>query len=186
MTTSNVGLIVSLSLVVLGLNWAMAQTSKKEPTGGTFTADDYIEIQQLYHRYGWAIDGTDVGADTPGARPATVAEKAVAAGQAWADCFTPDGVFEWAGRRYEGREELAQFVTDVYARSKGTVRHWYVNLVITPTPEGARGKVYVLAGSASDEGPPRISTAAIYWNDVLVKTPEGWRFKRRTPVYRLS
>ena len=41
MTTSKVGLTVSLSLAVLGLSWAVAQTSKKEPTGGTFTADYY-------------------------------------------------------------------------------------------------------------------------------------------------
>ena len=52
MTTSKVGLTVSLSLAVLGLSWAVAQTSKKEPTGGTFTADYYIDILQLYQRYG--------------------------------------------------------------------------------------------------------------------------------------
>ncbi len=182
MTTSNVGLFVSLSLAVLGLSWAVAQTSTKEPTGGTFTADDYIEIQQLYHRYGWTLDGTDTGTEASGARPATVSEKALAAGKAWADCFTPDGVFEWDGRTYAGSEALAQFATDTYTRSEGTTRHWYTNLVITPTPEGARGQVYVLAGSDRDEGPPQISIAAMYWNDVLVKTSEGWRFKQRTPV----
>lgn len=182
MTKSNVGLFVSLSLVVLSLSWAMAQTSTKEPSGRTFTAADYIEIQQLYYRYGWTLDGTDTGTEASDARPATVSEKALAAGKAWADCFTPDGVFEWDGHTYAGSEALAQFATDTYTRSTGTTRHWYTNLVITPTPDGARGQVYVLAGSDSADGPPQISIAAMYRNDVLVKTPDGWRFKQRTPV----
>ena len=182
MTTSKVGLFVSLSIALLSLSWAVVQTSTKVPAEGHFTAEDYIEIQQLYHRYGWAIDGTGTVSGAPGAAPATVEEKAAAAGEAWADCFTPDGVFEWDGSTYAGRDELAQFAANVYTRSAGTVRHWYTNLVITPTQEGARGQVYVLAGSDDDEGPPQFSIAGMYWNDVIVKTPEGWRFRHRTPV----
>lgn len=152
--------ILSLSLAVLGLSWAVAQTSKRETIKGNFTAADYIEIQQLYHRYGWALD--------------TVLDE----GKTWAECWTPDGVFDLEGVKYSGRKALAQFASDVHARTKGNNRHWYLNLVITPTPEGADGQVYVLTGPLG----PMTNAGWIYGNDVIVKTAEGWRFKHRKPA----
>ena len=90
--------------------------------------------------------------------------------------------FEWDGQAHKGREALARFAAETYANSDGQTRHWYTNLVITPTPDGAHGRVYVLAGRDDDDGPPRLSIAAMYWNDVIVKTADGWRFKHRSAV----
>ncbi|HLW76642.1 MAG TPA: nuclear transport factor 2 family protein, partial [Bryobacteraceae bacterium] len=56
-------------------------------------------------------------------------------------------------------------------------RHWNTNLVITPTAEGASGTVYLFLMDVSAK-PPAIQTAARY-EDQLVKTADGWRFKHR-------
>jgi len=61
--------------------------------------------------------------------------------------------------------------------SRGGSRHFNANLVITPTPEGAKGSVYLLLFNARNI-PATIVETAIY-DDTLVKTPQGWKFKRR-------
>jgi hypothetical protein len=136
---------VLLSLVAGGA-WTYAQS------GGTLalTAQDYIDIQQLYGRYNWAIDAGDV--------------------EGYVALYTPDGSFN----TFNGADGLRTFMKN---RQGGTRRHWNSNLVITPSPEGASGKVYL---ALVDVGlkPPAISSAARY-EDRLVKTAGGWRFKKR-------
>jgi SnoaL-like domain len=61
--------------------------------------------------------------------------------------------------------------------SRGATRHFNANLVITPTPEGAKGSVYLLLFNVRNI-PTTIVETAIY-NDTLVKTPQGWRSKKR-------
>ena len=50
-------------------------------------------------------------------------------------------------------------------------------LDITATPEGAKGSVYLLIVNVGVQ-PPAIISASKY-DDTLVKTPQGWRFKKR-------
>ena len=140
------GYIVSvlLSLVVGGAAWTYAQSS-----GGALTTQDYVDIQQLYARYNWAIDAGDV--------------------EGYVALFTPDGSFN----TFNGADGLRTFMN----RPAGTRRHWNTNLVITPSPGGASGKVYLMLVDAGAK-PPAISTAARY-DDQLVKTAGGWRFKKR-------
>lgn len=128
-----------------GAAWSFAQGS-----GGQLTAQDYVEIQQLYARYNWAIDAGDV--------------------EGYVALYTPDGQFN----TFSGAEGLRTFMKN---RQGGTRRHWNSNLVITPSPDGAAGKVYLLLVDVGQK-PPAISSAARY-ADVLVKTASGWRFKRR-------
>src|SRR6266478_4915298 len=59
------------------------QSSKK------LTAEDYVEIQQMYTRYHWGADSRD--------------------GKLWASVFTPDGAFITGSSRIVGREKLAEF-----------------------------------------------------------------------------
>lgn len=129
---------------------ANAWTHAQKASGGSLTAQDYAEISQLYSRYNWAIDGGD------------------AAG--YADTFTPDGVFN----TFTGRDALVKFATDYTGRHR---RHWNSNLVITPTADGAAGKVYLLLVDVSAK-PPAIANAVQY-EDILVKTASGWKFKQR-------
>lgn len=118
------------------------------------TADDYIEIQQLYAQYNMAIDSGDA--------------------EGYAATFTPDGVFN----TFNGHDALVGFIHRWRETMKGgNMRHWNTNLAITGTPEGASGAVYLLLVDISVK-PPAITTAAKY-EDQLVKTPQGWRFKKR-------
>jgi len=118
-------------------------------------ADDYVEIQQLYARYNVAIDSGD--------------------GEGWAATFIPEGVFN----TFNGHDALVGFIKTWRERMNGgNMRHWNSNLVITPAPGGATGTVYLLLVNVGVR-PPVIAQAATY-QDELVKTAQGWRFKKRT------
>jgi len=120
----------------------------------TLTTQDYIDIQQLYAKYNEAIDSGD--------------------GEAYAATFTPDGVFN----TFKGKDQLVGFIEQWKTKMNGlTRRHWNNNLIITPTAEGATGSTYLLLIDVAAR-PPVIGSAARY-SDVLVKTPQGWRFKQR-------
>ena len=141
--------IAVLALLIGGLTWAVAQTSKR-----SFTAEDYVEIQQLYARYNNAIDSGDA--------------------EGYAATFTPDGVFN----TFNGHDALVGFIHNWREKMGGANRrHWNTNLLINSAPEGASGSVYLLLVDVSVR-PPVIAAAAKY-DDQLVKTPQGWRFKKR-------
>jgi SnoaL-like domain len=55
-----------------------------------------------------------------------------------------------------------------------------VNHVIEPDPGGAIGKVYLIAIGLDGE-PGKVEAQGRY-EDVYVKTPQGWRFKSRLHV----
>ena len=56
-------------------------------------------------------------------------------------------------------------------------RHWNSNLRIIPSGEGANGTVMLMLLDVGTK-PPAIASTGMY-TDVLVKTPNGWRFKNR-------
>src|SRR5215470_3271122 len=124
------------------------------------TADDYIEIQQLYANYAQALDRGE--------------------GERFASTFVLDGEFTGGrgpGRGGEVRSPIKGKDALLQMGSRGGSRHFNANLVITPTPEGAKGSVYLLLFNARNI-PATIVETAIY-EDTLVKTPQGWRFKKR-------
>lgn len=145
-------------------NSALAQgdglaTAKGVP-GPKVSTDDYIEILQLYNRYCHTLD--------------------MGTGDAFAACFTPDG--EFTGGRPPGK------ATDDRTPRKGTAaltqmgstsgtRHFITNLLITKTPEGAKGSCYLLLYSARTV-PDSWVEVSVY-DDTLVKTADGWKFKKR-------
>jgi hypothetical protein len=141
------------------------------PKPMTLTAMDYIEIEQLVAMYSRALD--------------TCANN----GYDYADLYTPDGVFAPTingkpGPRFEGRDRLAEASGGgkLGCRNVGWieqgVRHLYPNHVITPTPTGAVGIVDMLMIGVG--GDPNKIEYDGYYDDVYVKTPQGWRFKSRT------
>jgi actinorhodin biosynthesis protein ActVIA len=138
------------------LRFALAALAMAAPAfaqSGSLSTQDYIEIQQLYARYNHAIDSGDA--------------------EAYAGTFTADGVFN----NNNGREALLTFARG-YAKNNGSNRrHWNTNLLITPTPEGANGTVYLFLLDVTAK-PPSIVTTLTY-EDTMVKTPQGWRFKKR-------
>jgi hypothetical protein len=135
-------------MIAGSLSTAFAQQRK-------LSADDYVEIQQLYARYNNAIDSGDA--------------------EGYAATFTPDGVFN----TFNGHDALVGFIKAWREKMGGANRrHWNTNLLITPTAEGASGSVYLFLMDVSTR-PPTVATAAKY-DDQLVKTADGWRFKKRT------
>ena len=141
-----------------------------------FTALDYQEITQLINRYAYGID-------TCGNN-----------GYDYADVFTPDGVFIdknsdagfKAGGRVlaKGREALATLVGGGSRGCKTKLvwtdwSHLMLNHQITPTPQGATGRIYLV--QMGMKGPGTIERHGGY-EDVYVRTASGWRIQSRTHV----
>ena len=165
-------------LMVLGASLATlvavhAQSTKKPMT---LTGTDYAEIERLSAQYSHAID--------------TCADN----GYAYADLYTPDGAFidmwtqsaiDAGGTKWQGREKLREISSGANvtgsacssSRFNGSVSHLILSLVITPTPDGATGNSYMIELGGRD--PNRITRMGNY-EDVYVKTANGWRFKTRT------
>lgn len=149
----------------------------------TLTPMDYIEIRQLVNRYAFTLDtGSNNGYD-------------------YADLFAADGEFM---RPYaKGREQLAALARGPRLGPDNTV-HYIMNHVIEPTPDGAIGKAYLIefnwgiapaqatggTGGGAGTGPANgwdivgrkageLARTGGHYEDVYVKTPVGWRFKKR-------
>jgi hypothetical protein len=144
--------------------------------GAALTAQDYAEITQLINRYAYGID-------TCGGN-----------GFDYANVFTPDGVFIdrnsdagfKAGGRVlaKGRQALAELVGGGARGCKTRLvwtdwSHLMLNHEITASPEGARGRIYLV--QLGMKGPGTIERHGGY-EDVYVKTSEGWRIRSRTHV----
>jgi ketosteroid isomerase-like protein len=126
------------------------------------TPEDYVEIRQLVARYAYAVD---TGADD---------------GNAYAGLFAPDGAFaDRTGRETKGKDALAALARR-NTRGPQAAFHFIVNHVIESSPEGATGKEYLLQLRMGDGERPNGVFGGGHYDDVYVKTPEGWRFKSRT------
>jgi hypothetical protein len=143
---------------------------------GALTALDYQEITQLINRYAYGID--------------TCANN----GYDYANVFTADGRFidrnsdagYAAGGRVlaQGRDALA---TLVGGGSRGCETklvwtdwsHLMLNHEITATADGAAGRVYLV--QLGMNGPGSVARHGGY-EDVYVRTTEGWRIQSRTHV----
>jgi hypothetical protein len=116
------------------------------------TTQDYIDIEQLYATYNHAIDSGD--------------------GEAWAATFTPDGTFN----QFTGHDQLVGFIQAWKEKMNGGARrHWNTNLRIVPSKDGASASVFLMLVDVNTKG---IVATGMY-NDTLMKTSHGWRFKTR-------
>ena len=142
----------------------------------SLTALDYQELQQLVNRYAYGIDTCSNN------------------GYDYADVFTPDGVFidknsdegfKQGGRVLaKGREALATLVGGGSRGCKTKLvwtdwSHIMANMVVTPTPEGATGRIYLI--QLGMKGPGSVERHGGY-EDVYAKTTTGWRIRSRTHV----
>lgn len=154
-----------LGVCMLALVWGVhAQTpvvGKPAASVTGLTPSDYIEIRQLVSRYAYAVD---TGADN---------------GNVYASLFALDGAFaDRMGRETKGREALAALARR-NTRGPQSAFHFVVNHVIEPTSEGAVGKEYLLQLRMGEGERPNDIFGGGHYEDVYVKTPDGWRFKRR-------
>jgi len=152
---------------------ALGQTSRDSQAKPVteLTALDYIEIEQLNRKYAWALDTcSNDGFD-------------------YADLYTPDGTFidGETGNRWQGRERLAE-AAGGNGRGcpfpKMPLSHLILNLVIEPTADGATGKSYlVYPGKNGEFADEKHRGHDGGYQDVYVRTDEGWRFKERVHVF---
>ena len=128
---------------------------------GLSTADR-LEILELVARYNHTMDGRDA--------------------EAWAACFTPDGVFDGGPRlQAEGRAGLVAFMERLIARDIPAL-HWVNNIVIEGAGDAARMTLYLLVIDLRGDA-PRPSHFGVY-HDELTRTAEGWRFRKRRLGHR--
>lgn len=139
---------------------AIAAQARAQGPAQELSVEDVVRIQQLYSRYHWATDG--------------------AHHQAWAHLFTSDGEFEGGAYKARGWEQLTATARKAFGTPVGTTPlHLQTNITFEASAEGARGGSYMLLVVPGEAGkPPTIGTVVIY-EDVLVKTSDGWRFKSR-------
>jgi hypothetical protein len=154
-----------LAIVLASAGFAAAQ--KASPAkAAALSSQDYLDIQQLVGRYAYAMDS---GADN---------------GNAYADLFAADGEFVGPTGSTKGRQGLAELgrsgFVDGHKPANG-VAHFIMNHVIEPAPGGATGKAYVVLVNIGENNKPggEFSNVGGHYEDQYVKTPAGWRFKRR-------
>ena len=163
--------IAAMLVLALMIPSNVIQAGQTTGRPGTLTSQDYIDIQQLVSKYAYAIDEcTNKGYD-------------------YADLYTADGSFSTSRNgkilaRFEGRERLAEAARGGMPDCKGVpwagIVHMLVNHVIEPAAGGATGKVYLVA-IGLDGVPGKVEAQGRY-EDMYVKTTQGWRFKSRVHV----
>jgi hypothetical protein len=116
---------------------------------------DQLAIRELVARYNYAIDE---------GRP-----------EEWVATFVPDGTFEsTALGTHTGADALLTFANGYIAAFTG--RHCTSDFVIDVDGDDARSRCYLIA--VNNAAAPIISATAVY-EDVLRRTPDGWRFVHR-------
>jgi hypothetical protein len=147
------------------------------------TAQDYAEIQQLAVRYAWLLD------------------RCVNGGYDYADLYVADGQFSVAEDFGTTSNEQRQFVTqgrEALARAAGGdgkggcvdpkttlgygLTHIVTNHMIVATKDGAVGKHRLLTVGVC--GYPHLIELQGGYEDVYVKTRDGWRFESRIHVFK--
>jgi hypothetical protein len=154
-------LAVGLALLLSGRASSAQKGDSSAVKPPALTALDYIEIRQLVARYAYAVD---TGANN---------------GYVYAELFAPDGAFlDRNGRATTGREDLAALARR-NTRGLQSAFHFIMNHVIEPSAGGATGKEYLVQLRMGEGERPNEIFGGGHYEDMYVKTSEGWRFKQR-------
>jgi uncharacterized protein (TIGR02246 family) len=129
-------------------------------------ADDQAEITNLYGQYNLASDAGDA--------------------DAYADCFTPDGVLEGL-RVTQGRDTLRAYKTaEMATRAHLYRQHWNGSLHLERVDaDTVRGRCYFMAYNGTPGQPPAMTHCGVY-EDFIVKFDGRWRFKSRHIRYNFA
>ena len=134
------------------------------PVPAALDADDRFEIQQLLHRYAWALDTGDV--------------------DGFVDCFSADAVLVWDSFerpcRWVGQSRLRAFAAAL--RDLPTTagrRHHLSNILLETGPDGVIARSYVTVVWSQEEAPHPITMTGWY-EDELSREGGSWRIVHRT------
>ena len=149
-------IVVVVSIFAAG--WFGAESAR----GATvdLTGRDYAEIERLFGLYNQGSDFRD-------------AEMFVSA-------FSEDGVIIRGNGRVQGQAALRAERAERYQGQTGDNKRRHLNssFVITATSEGAKGRAYWILNDVS--GSEIKTVASGYYDDIYVKTANGWKIKSRT------
>ena len=158
MRTLRVSTVIALVGIGVVIGYFSAQSGVSAASDG-LAAQDYADIQQLYWRYNHGADFRD--------------------SDLFVSAFADDVVFRAGGLELTGKDELTAWRGERDAGETGDNgrRHWNSSYRITPSSEGAEGRVYWLLIDVSSGQPQPLASG--YYDDVYEKTSDGWRIKRR-------
>src|SRR5262249_24180970 len=149
---------LAIAIAVSAFAFIAVQAQQRGAKPQALSSQDIFEIQQLGARYAY---GLDTGADN---------------GNYYANVFTVDGSFG----NTVGREKLAALAREGGGRLKFKgYQHIITNVIIEPSPEGAVGSQYIQVLTVGGQGKPPMVDHGGRYEDVYVKTTEGWRIKSR-------
>ncbi len=130
--------------------------------GGGLSAQEYVDIQNLYARYNLMSDAGDA--------------------EGYASCFTDDGVLQIdpLGVTMQGRASFVSFKQkDAAGRGGRYRRHWNGSLHLEKVDaDTVRGRCYFHGFNGQPGGLPVLADAGTY-DDRIVRVGGGWRFARR-------
>jgi hypothetical protein len=152
-----------------------SRLTKREWGFDLLSALDIAEIQNLYGKYIQTLNHGEA--------------------EAWAECFTGDGVFirplssssvGVSATHAVGRAAIAQVARHAHVEGKGLRRRWFGNAHISPgdSDDEAFGRSSLIVFVASEAGkgdPPKAAGTAMFF-DRLKKTEKGWRIAVRALV----
>lgn len=129
---------------------------------------DRLQIQDALLAYATALD-------VPGRR-----------WDQWYRCFTEDAVCEFPGIGAKSPAELQELFTQNDATRLST-QHLFLNIVIALDGDAATSRSECLyaavnRGDTAERNDLRLS--GLFFEDVLVRTGEGWRVRHRVAAYR--
>jgi SnoaL-like domain len=140
-----------------------AAIAAKQPA--KISAQDYAEILQLYAEFNTTLD--------------------LRMPDRYVKTWTDDGQYQ-GGRAGDRATPLAERKPDVVGKEAlrnmaagpmSSQRHSVTNVVVTPASGGATATAYLILMNANTS-PPTPGETAVY-HDTLVKTQDGWKFKKR-------
>ncbi|MCW2944882.1 MAG: hypothetical protein JWR24_1599 [Actinoallomurus sp.] len=121
------------------------------------SVEDKIAIQELSNTHVKYLDAHEV--------------------DAWANCWIPEGKFIATYGTFQGHEAIKEFIRGhIKAGKEEGARHVLTNYVIEG--DGDRATVYSLVVKIQVVKAPFIIASGVY-NDVAVRTADGWRFESR-------
>jgi hypothetical protein len=143
-----------IGVVVLGLLAAAPALAQKK---ASLTPMDYEEIRALYSKYVYGYDTGDA--------------------QVVASVFAPDAALVIGGKVIgDSREKITSGIKP--RMGLAGMRHIPTNILIEPSAEGAKGTQYLMLMNFQDGKMPVVTSGGVY-HDMIVRTSEGWRFKKR-------
>jgi hypothetical protein len=151
------GLVVAaLVFSLVGVGFVNAQN----PASTSLSGQDYEEIRALYARYNQGSDFRDT--------------------ELFLSAFAEDAVMTRGGRDIVGIDGLRGDRAERYQGKTGDVGRRHINgsFLISATEDGAEARTYYLLLDVTARPPAMISSG--YYEDVFVRTVDGWRIQHRT------